>query len=219
MGREFKIAKVYGIEIRLDPSWFVMSAVIVWSLTSVFRDVLPDFETSRHILMAVLTGLLFYVSLLAHELSHALVARRKNIQVDSMTLFIFGGVARIRSEPQKPKDEFQIAVAGPITSVVLGAVFFGMSFLGEFFHQPVAAVIFGVLAFANGMLAVFNLVPGFPLDGGRILRAAIWKVTGDIVKATKIASWAGRGVAALLSAEASGGSSQPTRSWVVSGGY
>jgi len=198
MGREFKIAKVYGIEIRLDPSWFVMSAVIVWSLTSVFRDVLPDFETSRHILMAVLTGLLFYVSLLAHELSHALVARRKNIQVDSMTLFIFGGVARIRSEPQKPTDEFQIAVAGPITSVVLGAVFFGMSFLGEFFHQPVAAVIFGVLAFANGMLAVFNLVPGFPLDGGRILRAAIWKVTGDIVKATKIASWAGRGVAALL---------------------
>lgn len=198
LGRGMKIARIYGIDIRLDLSWFLMSAIIVWSLTSVFRELLPDFEASQHALMAILTGFLFYVSLLAHELSHALVARRKNIQVDSMTLFIFGGVARIRSEPERPKDEFQISIAGPITSSFLGAVFFGISFLGGLLNQPVAGAIFGVLAIANGILAVFNLVPGFPLDGGRILRSAIWKVTGDIVKATKIASWAGRGVAALL---------------------
>ncbi len=198
LGRGIKIARIYGIDIRLDLSWFVMSTIIVWSLTSVFRGIFPDFEGTQHALMAVLTAFLFYVSLLAHELAHALVARRKNIEVDSMTLFIFGGVARIRSEPAKPKDEFQIAIAGPITSAVLGAVFFGISSIAGPLNQPVAGAIFGVLAVLNGMLAVFNLVPGFPLDGGRILRSAIWKATGDIVKATKIASWTGRGVAALL---------------------
>lgn len=148
--------------------------------------------------MGVTAMLLFFVSLVAHELGHSLVAQRKGIQVASITLFIFGGVAQIRREPDSPGDEFQIAIAGPLVSVLLGGLFIGAGLLagGTGARLPEAVLIF--VGEINLVLAVFNMFPGFPLDGGRVLRAAIWRATGDVVKATKAASFGGQAVAWVL---------------------
>ncbi|HVE75662.1 MAG TPA: site-2 protease family protein, partial [Actinomycetota bacterium] len=145
-----------------------------------------------------LAALLFFVSILAHELAHALVARKKGIKVETITLFIFGGIAHIKKDPEKPGDEFQIAIAGPVLSLVFGAIFFGIGLLAEKMQTMPAAAIFQLLGVVNGGLAVFNMAPGFPLDGGRVLRAAVWKATGNILKATRVASIGGRIVAMAL---------------------
>ncbi|MFN2609395.1 MAG: site-2 protease family protein [Actinomycetota bacterium] len=197
-GRGFRVAKVFGIDIRLDQSWFIISFFIAWSFGGLFKQALRGLEPSAYTVLGVLAAILFFLSLLAHEMSHALVARRKGIEVISITLFIFGGVAQIKSDPVTPGDEFQVAAVGPLTSVVIGAVLFGLGVLADAVGSNTAAVVFETLGFVNGALAVFNMIPGFPLDGGRILRSVVWKITGNVLKATKVASISGRVMAGLL---------------------
>ena len=200
MTRGVRVGRAFGVDIRLDASWFVVSILIAWSFRGLFASTasVETLDPWRHTLLGIMAAALFFVSVVVHELSHAIVAMRKGIEVESITLFIFGGVAKIKSEAKGPGDEFQIAGVGPLTSLVLAAILFGLGVLAEGFRLAPAAVLFQVLALVNAGLAIFNLVPGFPLDGGRLLRAGIWKATGDIVKATRFAAWGGKGVAAIL---------------------
>ncbi|HLF69331.1 MAG TPA: site-2 protease family protein [Actinomycetota bacterium] len=200
LGRSFRIGQVLGIEVRLDGSWFLVSVLIAWSLASLFgaNPALHGFSQGPLLVMGAMAALLFFATLLAHELSHGLVARRKGIEVESITLFIFGGVASLKGDPQGPGDEFQIAIVGPATSLVCALVLFAVSRVAAASHVAPAAVIFSVIAASNVLLAAFNMLPGFPLDGGRVFRSAIWKATGDLVKATRVAALAGKVVAALI---------------------
>ena len=197
-GRGFRVARVFGIDVKVDQSWFIISIVIAWSFGGLFKDSIRNLEPTAYTLLGVMAAILFFMSLLAHELSHALVARRKGIEVEAITLFIFGGVAQIKSEPRTPGDEFQIAAVGPLTSIVLGALLFGLGVVAEVLKYETAAVMFQTLGFVNGVLAGFNLIPGFPLDGGRVLRSIVWKITGRITTATKVAAISGRVMAGLL---------------------
>lgn len=200
MFRGVRVARLFGIEIIIDQSWLLISFLMSWSFSNVFSDLIrrPRLSDGAYLAMGIAAMLLFFASLIAHELGHSLVAQRKGIQVASITLFIFGGVARIRKEPDSPGDEFQIAIAGPIVSVVLGGVFLGLGFLlGTLGERLVGSILMFVGA-ANLTVAAFNMFPGFPLDGGRILRAAVWRVTGDVVKATKAASVGGQVIAWIL---------------------
>ncbi|MEO7803649.1 MAG: site-2 protease family protein [Actinomycetota bacterium] len=195
-----RIAKPFGIDLRLDPSWFVLSFLIAWSMATMFREVpeLRGLSSGAYLALGVMAAILFFVSVVAHELAHSLMAQRKGIEVKAITLFIFGGVAQITSDPKTPGDEFKIAVVGPLLSVVLGGFLFGIGVLAELQNILAAAALFQLIGFLNGYLAVFNLLPGLPLDGGRILRAAIWRWRGDFIKATHVSSITGRLMAAVL---------------------
>lgn len=200
LGRSFRIGQVLGIEVRLDGSWFLVSILIAWSLASLFgaNPALQGFAQGPLLVMGAMAALLFFATLLAHEISHGLVARRKGIEVESITLFIFGGVASLKGDPEGPGDEFQIAIVGPATSLICAVVLFGVSRVAAASHIAPAEVIFAVIAASNVLLAAFNMLPGFPLDGGRVFRSAIWKATGDLVKATRVAAVAGKVVAAFI---------------------
>lgn len=197
---DFRIGSVFGFEIRIDFSWFIIFFLILWTFTSgVFPLNYPGLSTATYIGMGVAGTLLFFASLLTHELSHSLVARTKGIPVEGITLFIFGGMARTRMEAEDPGDEFVIAGIGPITSIAIGVLFGLVWWIGTRAGWSVA--ITGVaqyLAFLNVLLAVFNLLPGFPLDGGRLFRSAVWKFTGDLTKATRWASTGGKWLGYLL---------------------
>ena len=194
MRNAFKIGKLFSIEIRLDYSWFVIFLLVTWSLST---GHFPMYQWPALMSWAVgiVASLFFFASILAHELGHSFIAVRRNVPVKSITLFIFGGIAQLAKEPGRPLDEFLIAIAGPVVSASLGFAYLGIPAL--FFadaNTPVAAV--GLwLGTVNLTIAVFNLIPGFPLDGGRVLRSVIWGVTGKFNKATQIASAAGQFVA------------------------
>lgn len=195
-----RLGRILGFEVSLDASWFIILFLVVWSFSSgVFPAQVPGLSPPVYLLMGVIGAVLFFVSLLAHELSHSVIARRKGIEVDGITLFLFGGVARTKSEATTPGDEFWIAFVGPLMSFAIGGLLtFGSTALaGAGVHPGIVAVLqyIGIL---NILLAVFNLLPGFPLDGGRVLRAIVWKITGDMRRATQVASLAGRGVGYLL---------------------
>lgn len=198
--RGLRVARVFGIDVYLDASWFLISLLIAWSFSNLFREIQPSLglTTGGYLAMGVLAAVLFFASVLAHEVSHSLVARARGISVRSITLFVFGGVAQITKEPETPADEFRIAIIGPVTSIVLGVVFIGIAYLAGFTGANAASLIFETIGFLNLALAAFNLVPGFPLDGGRVLRAAVWSRTGDLLKSTRVASIAGQVVAGLL---------------------
>jgi Zn-dependent protease/CBS domain-containing protein len=197
---DFRLGSVLGFEIRIDFSWFIIFFLILWTFTfAVFPVNFPGLSTGAYIAMGVTGTLLFFASLLAHEISHSLVARAKDIPVEGITLFIFGGMSRTRMEAETAGDEFKIAVVGPLTSFVLGVLFWAVGWIGA--RAGWSLAIIGVaqyLALLNILLAVFNLLPGFPLDGGRIFRSAVWKYTGDSTKATRYASTAGKWLAYLL---------------------
>jgi Zn-dependent protease/CBS domain-containing protein len=194
------IGRIFGISVRLHYSWFIIFALVIWSLAAdYFPAVYPQWGISVAIAAGVITSLLFFASLLAHELMHSLVAQRHGIPVKSITLFLFGGVSQISEEPREARTEFLIAIVGPLMSLFLGGVFW----LLWVFLPPqldILAAISFWLGWINIALAVFNMVPGFPLDGGRVLRAAIWWRTRDLNMATRIASNVGRGVGYLLMA-------------------
>lgn len=196
MGSGIRIGRILGIPIFLHASWFIIFALITFSLQSQFRGQHPEWTEIQHWTAGILTSILFFSSVLFHEFAHSVVALRYKIPVISVTLFIFGGLARIGREPASAKQEFNIAVAGPLSSYFLAGAFYGVTRV--FPNNEMVGALSGWLAWINFSLATFNLVPGFPLDGGRIFRAIVWGVTGSFTKATKYASRSGQFIAYLM---------------------
>jgi len=193
-GRRTVLFRILGIEICIDASWIAIAVLILWSLASaVFPSALPGKPTSTYWWMALAGAALFFASILLHELSHALVARSHEIPIRRITLFIFGGVAEMTGEPPEAKAEFLMAIAGPGVSIALGFVFYALRIAAQADYQAMARVM-NWLASINWILAGFNLVPAFPLDGGRVLRAALWHRSGNLARATEIASRLGSGL-------------------------
>jgi Zn-dependent protease/CBS domain-containing protein len=192
------IGRVFGISIGLHYSWFIVFGLLVWSLSSgYFPMEHPHWSVGVNWTVGAVSTLLLFGSVLVHELSHSLVAKAKGMPVKSITLFIFGGVSNLREEPDTAPNEFLIAIVGPASSVGL-AIFFALVWLISQPVSPVVSAIANYLAYINAALAAFNLVPGFPLDGGRVLRSLVWWIKKDLVVATEVASRAGRAVAYLL---------------------
>jgi len=196
----FRVGSILGFEIRIDMSWFVILMLILWSFSrGVFPARYPGQSPEVYLAMGFVGAILFFASLLAHELSHSLVARAKGIPVEGITLFIFGGIARTTREAEKPVDEFVIAGVGPLTSLGIGALFGAFWRIGLLLGvTPAVTTVAGYLAFLNVALAIFNLMPGFPLDGGRLFRSIVWRVTGDFTTATRWASTGGKTLGFML---------------------
>lgn len=198
MKASLRVGKPFGIPVLLHYTWFFIFALITYSLSSeYFPHYYPLWEEWLYWVVGVATSILIFTSLLAHELSHSLVSSFFRIPVRSITLFIFGGVARIEREAGRPKEEFLIAISGPVSSLFLGGLFwFIWQFLAPF-NPPLGALAFWLFRI-NILLAFFNLLPGFPLDGGRVFRSLIWHFTNNYTLATRYALFFGRGVAFLF---------------------
>ena len=208
-GSSIQLLRVFGIRIGASYSWFVVLFIFIYFGADYFRDVLGGSVTQAYF-VAVAAVFLFFISLVLHELGHALVARREGIEISGIDLWFFGGVAKMSRDTQSPGSEFRIAVAGPVVTLVLVGIFFGLSVLvqngaaldvarlaGDAEVSPTLALL-GFLASINAILLVFNLVPAFPLDGGRIARAIVWRITGDRNRATRVAGRIGEGFAYVL---------------------
>ena len=196
----FSIGRWFGFPIRIDYSWFLIAALVVWTFSSLeFPRQLPGYSNVVYLGMGVSGALFFFLSVLLHELSHSLVARRRGIEIEGITLFIFGGIAQAKEEAKRPLDEFLLTIAGPLCSVGLAGAFYALYLLTESvgWPNPIVAV-FRFLALLNLVLAIFNMIPGFPLDGGRIFRSVMWAVTGDLERATRWATLGGRAFGYLL---------------------
>jgi Zn-dependent protease/CBS domain-containing protein len=213
-GSSIQLGRIFGIRIGVDVSWFIVLFLIIWSLSEQYEDVAPG---SNAFVLATVSALLFFVSILLHELGHAFVAIRNGIPIEGIDLWMFGGVAKLGRDSESAGEEFRVAVAGPIVTLVIAAVCLG---LGAVIGSPeevlesssfedtttgATLAVLGYLATINIIVLVFNLIPGFPLDGGRIARAVAWKITGDRNRATRFAGvlgrfvgWAMIGVGALL---------------------
>jgi len=192
--RSFKLGSILGFDIRVDLSWLLIFLLVLWTLSAnLFPLNYPGLASGTYVLMGTAGTLLFFTSILIHELSHSVVAQTKGIPVQGITLFAFGGVSQTRMDAESPGDEFQIAGVGPLTSLILAGIaalvwYFGRS---AGLSLPIVAVA-AYLAWVNTLLAVFNLLPGFPLDGGRLFRSIIWRFTHNIKRATRIASTGGQ---------------------------
>ena len=188
-GGSWKIATIMGIPIRLHYSWLIVFGLITWSLsTYYFPQAAPKLPIASYWVKGALAALLFFSSICFHELAHAYIARKYNLAVVSITLFIFGGVAQIKGEPPHPKAEFRIAIAGPTSSLLLALLFFFTSMNTAGWIKA----LFAYLAQINFIIAVFNLIPGFPMDGGRVLRSVIWSRTKNFFYATRRAAGIGQ---------------------------
>ncbi len=191
----FPLFRLAGIQVRVDPSWFLIFLLIWWSLgAGYFPRTQPGTGALQSWAAGLLASLLFFLSLLLHELSHSLVARRAGHEVRSITLFLFGGAAEMTSEPDDPATEFRIAAVGPLSSFGLALLFW---LVGRGLPEATPSLLLGVvqyLGWVNLALAVFNLLPGFPLDGGRMLRAILWWRTGSLRRASRVATQAGKGL-------------------------
>jgi Zn-dependent protease/CBS domain-containing protein len=197
-GTSWRVGRIAGVEVRVDSSWVVIALLITYTMYLQISRVYEDVSTGAAVRLAILSAVLFFGSVLVHELAHALVAQARGIRVQDITLFLFGGATRAKVDSRGPGDEFLIAVVGPLTSGLLAGLFGIVATLGgDVLSRPLAGTL-GYLAWTNLLLAGFNLVPGFPLDGGRLLRSAIWKATGSLGRATRIASVSGQGVGWLL---------------------
>ena len=199
MRSHIRLGRLFGIEVGLHYSWFLIAMLITLSLTSQFRATHPEWGAGAIWATALMTALLFFAALLAHELSHALVARSRGLTTRAITLFALGGVAQIEKEPEDPKTEFWVGIIGPITSAVIGAVCLAIAWaagwrVGQQPATPVYSMVIW-LGYINLMLAAFNLIPGYPLDGGRILRAILWWWGGSGTRATLQAARVGQFVA------------------------
>ncbi len=196
MGPGWRVGRIAGIDLSIHPSWLVIAFLVTYSLAEFqFPAEFRGWSTTAYWLVAAATALLFFASVLAHELSHAILARRFGLKVQGITLFIFGGATSIDSDSRTPREEALIAVAGPATSILIGLALLGIDLVVD---QPQAAALLGWLGFINLMLGAFNLIPGFPMDGGRVLRAILWKVRGNRLAATRSAAVVGRLFAYLL---------------------
>jgi Zn-dependent protease/CBS domain-containing protein len=197
-GTSWRVARIAGVEVRVDSSWAVIALLVTYSLYLRFSFIYPSLSTGGAVGIAILAAVLFFGSVLVHELAHALVSQARGIPVQDITLFLFGGATRARVESRGPNDEFLIAVVGPLTSAALAGLFWVIEVVGRGVLSRPLTGMFGYLAWVNLLLAAFNLVPGFPLDGGRLLRSAVWRATGNYARATRIASLGGQAVGWLL---------------------
>jgi len=198
MPGSFRIGKIAGIDIYIHVSWIIILVLLTVSLaTGWFPPSYPGWSTATYWIVGFIAAILLFVSVLLHELAHSLVARSRGLPVKNITLFIFGGVSNIEQEPKSPGVEFQIAAVGPLVSILIGVVCFLLLLPLRGTRSPLEGILF-YLAFTNVLLGVFNLIPGFPLDGGRVLRSIIWKITGSLRQATRIASITGQIVAYLF---------------------
>jgi len=208
-GPSIQLLRLFGIRIGASPSWFFVLFVFIYFFSDYFRSVLGGSVTQSYV-VAVAAAFLFFVSLVLHELGHALVARREGIGISGIDLWFFGGVAKMSSDTQSPGSEFRISAAGPLVTLVIVGICIGLSALvkngaaldvarlaGDAEASPTIALL-GFLASINTMLLLFNLVPAFPLDGGRIARSIIWKVTGNRNTATRLAGRIGEGFAYII---------------------
>jgi Zn-dependent protease/predicted transcriptional regulator len=200
MQRGWRIGRIGGVEIRVDPSLAIVAALIAFNLWASFSDRSQYPETSSLVAggVALLTTLLFFGSILAHELAHAGMSKVRRIPVVGITLYMFGGATQASIESRGPADEFLVTVVGPGTSLALGALFLlAWSGVRDGGGHPIVSMFLD-LGRANLLLGVFNLLPGFPLDGGRLLRSVVWRVTGSLARATRVAARSGQGMAAVI---------------------
>lgn len=194
MDSSLTLGKIWGIPVGVHLSWFLIFILVTWSLAAGYFPLeYPGLSASAFWLLGGVTSILFFGSVLLHELGHSIIALRNRIPVHSITLFIFGGIARIGREPATPGAEFRIAIAGPLVSFALAGLFGGLYLLDR--QIPYLAAPSLWLSRINFILAAFNMIPGFPLDGGRVLRSIIWKITGSYLRATQIASFSGQLIA------------------------
>lgn len=207
---KISLGKIFGIKVNLDPSWLLIFILVTADLAfGIFPILHPEWSLLFNLFIGLVASVLFFASVLAHEIAHSIVATRKGLPVTEITLFVFGGVSNIQKEPQSPGTEFLVAIVGPLTSLILGGIFI---FLGDLslgglreklIINPTAtlsslsplATIFLWLGPTNLLLGIFNLIPGFPLDGGRVLRSIIWAINKNLERATRYASLVGQGVA------------------------
>ncbi|MEM6312269.1 MAG: site-2 protease family protein, partial [Pseudomonadota bacterium] len=189
-----RLFRLGGFDIKLDPSWFLIAALITWTLsTQYFPLVLPDLTIVTHFVLAVVAMLGFFGSLLLHELAHSVVAGRFGMRIKRITLFLFGGVAELETEVPSARAEFWVALAGPAMSVALGSAFWlATGIIVTLLGTSALTVVLAYLAMVNLIIAVFNMVPAFPLDGGRVLRAYLWHRHGDVLRATRTAAQSGK---------------------------
>ena len=206
-----RLGKIFGININIDWSWLLIFALVSWSLASSFSLAHPGWTIFMQWGLALSAALLFFASILAHELAHSVMARAMGVPVRNITLFLFGGISNIQKEPKSPSAELAITIVGPLTSFILGGIFLALG-VGTVAINNVALMdtisalsqigpigtIFVWLGSVNILIALFNLIPGFPLDGGRIVRSALWAATDDLKKSTRWASWMGQAVAWIL---------------------
>src|SRR5947209_8009518 len=198
MPGSFRIGKIAGIDIDINVSWIIILVLLTLSLANGwFPQLYPVLSSPTYWVVGLISSLVLFVSVLLHELAHSLVARRRGLPVKSITLFIFGGVSNIEREPKSPGIEFQMAVVGPLTSLLIGIVCFLLQLPLRGSNSPLEGILF-YLAVTNVLLGVFNLIPGFPLDGGRVLHSIIWKITGSMRQATRAATLVGQIIAYLF---------------------
>jgi Zn-dependent protease len=199
MDGNIKIGRLFGIPISINYSWIVIFLLISWALFFQFSTSYPVLGTSTHLVMGFLTSVLFFSSVLFHEMTHSLIARHYGVPIIAINLWVFGGMAQMSDEPKTPAIEFIMSIAGPFSSFFLGGAF---AVLARFFRLlDFGPAFFGPafwLSYINMLLGAFNLLPGFPLDGGRVLRSVVWYFTGSIRRATKVASLGGKTIAYLL---------------------
>src|SRR2546421_5345810 len=204
--RQFKIARVYGIPVRIDYRWFAVVALSVWLIESNLQSHamqlgnvrLPPLPSVTAWILGVLTTAGLFLSVFGHELSHALMARAEGIEIEEIVLHPFGGLARLRTEPQNPRAELRIAAAGPAASFLFAILAFGGTQIAALGDYAATFVVFFLIGAGNLLLALFNLLPGYPLDGGRVLRAILWRKSGNIKEATRMAGICGMLIAAML---------------------
>jgi Zn-dependent protease len=189
-----RVGRLLGIPVELNPSWFLVFALVVVGLAfGYFPEVFPGRSTWVNVANGVVAGILFFGSIVVHEVSHSVIAKRTGLGVDRVTLFMFGGVAQLTEEPRTPGAEFVMAIAGPSASVILSVTCFALyAALVQFGAPDVAWAPLPYLAQVNALVAAFNLLPGFPMDGGRVVRSLVWWATGDKLKATKVAAVGGQ---------------------------
>ncbi len=191
MEASWKLGRIRGIEIGVHYTWIFIFALLSYSLAvDYFPSLYDNWSTGQYWTISIIASLLLFASVVAHELGHSLVAIARGIPVKNITLFIFGGVASLSQETEDAKTEFQVAIAGPAVSLIIGAISFGLSYLSRNVNSQLEGIFF-YLAMANGLLVAFNLIPGFPLDGGRVFRSIVWGITHSMDRATNIAGTLG----------------------------
>ena len=204
--RQITVAHIFGIPVRFDYRWFIVFLLSVWLIAMnlsqggmyVGQYRMVPLSVGMAWFLAVVTTIGLFLSVLGHELSHALMGRSEGIEIEEIVLHPFGGLARLRNEPDSPRAEFRIAVAGPAASFLFAAISFALMWPSMKANSPTAGGVLFILGSGNLLLAIFNLFPGYPLDGGRVLRSILWRRTGDIKQATRLAGICGMLIAAIL---------------------